>query len=156
VTIAERNRAADRRRARVESRRAAARAAGLCACCCTRRPRPGSPRCAVCAAVALAACRRARAVKRGDRPARAAKRKPQRRPQQRRPRSQLTIRGESAIERCLREARQAVRVAYGSKGIPSAAVYGTRSHGDRVAYDRAVHVEFVRRLQLAGIPVEGA
>lgn len=65
--------------------------------------------------------------------------------------TRTTVSGETAISRCMREAREAVPASLAKwRNEP----YGGRNHSDRRRYDMAVHAEFMQRLRAAGIEVE--
>lgn len=142
----------------VAARRAKARAAGLCARCCTQQPAPGFAICPRCLATqrkanGKRAAKRAaaRAVRQAERAAKIAAARP-------RVRVVSAIRGETLPQRLLREAVEYVRAAIsgrrGKPGVPTTAGYGTIQHGARRRYDAAVHAEFHRRLKAAGVEVE--
>jgi len=63
----------------------------------------------------------------------------------------MTIRGETRVDRALREARREVKRA-GVSGDGHA--YGGTGHGSRARFDRAVSDAFCRRLRELGIAVE--
>ena len=113
----------------------------VCTTCRKRQPAPQHVRCKRC-------CDAQRIRNKRYRDKQKLLRLPRRRP------DRLVIRGETRIERCYREACEAVGRAI--RYPPTAAALETVNHGRYLRYRRAVHAEYMRRLKAAGVYVEGA